>query len=230
MKHAIIGRSAGIAAALCLSMSLVRAANAPGSNLYIGGGLASSRVIQQGGIAYVPVADVARALNQVVVAKADGYAITPAGGANQVSGLNGKIGDRLTDGQLMISVVKAFRTDKYQTVFGDSRGVTPDGGNDDVVVAVLRVKNMLKEKTVEIYPPHGDSTALTDQDEHTYKSVYTDSHDTVPKMLPASACDFALCFSIPKSEKVGDLIFQVFTYGATKPSIFRISLASVNAN
>lgn len=220
-------RAAGILSFACISIGLVQAAYAPGGNLYINGGLASSRVIQHNGMAYVPVADVAKALNQTVVPKSDGYAITPAGGANQVGGLNGKIGDRLMDSDQSVMVVKAFRTDKYVSQFhaGDTR--TPDGANDDLVVVVMRIKNMT-HKPVEMFPAHGENTALTDQDEHSYKSVYTDSHDIVPKILPASAYDFALCFSVPKTEKLGDLVYQVFSYGATKESIFRISLASAN--
>jgi hypothetical protein len=49
-------------------------------------------------------------------------------------------------------------------------------------------------------------------------------------MLPGSALDFALGFSVPKNEKLGDLVYQVSGGGGAvvKDTNFRISLASAN--
>jgi hypothetical protein len=227
MKIATIGRAAGVAFALGASFSLGLAAFAPGVNLYISGGLVSSRVIQHEGIAYVPIADVAKALNQTVVTKADGYSLTPVGGSVQVSGLNGKIGDKISNGEMMLTVVKAFRTDKYIYQFGQG-DMEPNVPNDDVVVVVLRLKNM-RSKETQIAPWGDDNTALTDQDEHSYKTKGTDQRGHLPTLLPASAYDFAMTFSVPKTEKIGDLVYQLcYIDNHGKPGTYRVSLASIN--
>ena len=228
MNRSVIPRAAAVAVSLSVSVGLIYAAYAgAGTNLYINGGRASSRVIQHDGMAYVPVADVAKALNQTVVAKADGYALAPAGGSNQVAGLNGKIGDKLTNGEMMLTVVKVFRTEKYAYQYGEGNA-EPNGPGDDVVVVVLRLKNM-RTKSTQIAPWGDDNTSLTDQDEHSYKTKGTDQHGHLPTLLPASAYDFAMTFSLPKTEKVGDLVYQLcYIDNAGKPATFRVSLESAN--
>jgi hypothetical protein len=228
MNTTTIVRTAGILSAACLAMGPVQAAPS-GPNLYINGGLASTRVIQRNGIAYVPVADVAKALNQGVVVKSDGYAITPAGGANQMNGLNGKVGDKLTDGKWVLTVVKAFRTDTYVHQF-DVKTSTPDQSTDDLVVVQVRIKNARKESFSVLCSGTG-STSVTDLDEHSYKPQTfssTDARSGAPSLLPGSAVDFALVFSVPKSEKLGDFVYQIFNYTGEKPPTFRVSLASLN--
>jgi hypothetical protein len=49
-----------------------------------------------------------------------------------------------------------------------------------------------------------------------------------PTLLPGSAVDFAMCFSVPKSEKLGDFVYQVYPSSGPKPPTFRVSLASLN--
>ena len=73
---------AGILSIFSLSVGTALAADPSHSHLYIDGTLASSRVIQNNGIAYVPIADVAKALSRVVMVKSNGYALTSAGGAH----------------------------------------------------------------------------------------------------------------------------------------------------
>ena len=52
--------------------------------------------------------------------------------------------------------------------------------------------------------------------------------ENAPNMLPGSAADFALGFSIPKDKKLKDLVYQMQGGGNMKESDFRISLASEN--
>jgi hypothetical protein len=207
---------------------LVWAGHAPGTNLYIDGSPASSRVFQHDGMACVPVADVARALNKSVVPKADGYDIT-IGGAGQLNGMNGKIGEKLSNGQWVFTVVKAFRTDKYTHQF-DNDSSTPDKATDDLVVVVIRIKNA-RQESVGISLPGTGSTAVTDQDEHSYSKQTFGSMDDLhsyPTLLPGSAVDFAMVFSVPKTEKLDSFVYQVYPSSGPKPPTFRVSLTSLN--
>ena len=220
-----IRQVAGILSFVSLSVGTALAADPPHSHLYINGALASSRVIQNNGVAYVPIADVAKALNQTVVVKSDGYAITSAGGANQVAGLNGKIGDKMTNGQVIFSVVKVTRVARYERQFSSGADESPDSDHD-LVVVVIRIKNAT-QKSPWIAVRGGGVTALTDKNEHAYKHIYDDSKGATPTMLPGSAVDFALVYSMSKSEKIGDFIYQIAAYDM-KETTFRISLTSAN--
>ena len=227
MKKAAIGRIAGFALTACVSAGLVQAAHSPGVNLYFNGGLASSRVIQHNGIAYAPIADMAKALNQTVVTRGDGYAITPAGGANQVNGINGKIGDKLTNGEIVFSVVKVFRTDKYTFQFTTGE-LAADNPKNDLVVVVFRAKSA-RHISGFLSLAGGDNTAITDQDEHSYtpSRFGRDFQSGTPTLLPGSAVDWAMCFIVPKNQKIGDLVYDIYGSGY-KSGTFRVSLASAN--
>jgi hypothetical protein len=230
MNITTIVRTAGVLSAACLSVGLVYAAfTTPGPNLYINGGLASTHVFQHNGMACVPLADVARALNMSVVAKSDGYSISPAGGSGQLNGMNGKIGDKLTNGQWVLTVVKAFRTDNYVHQF-DTDKSSADQATDDLVVVVVRMKNA-RQDSKGISLPGTGSTAVTDLDDHSYSKMTfggMDDRAGYPTLLPGSAVDFAMIFSVPKSEKLGDFVYQVYPSDGPKPPTFRVSLASLN--
>lgn len=86
------GRTATlIFAGLLASAAVMGWAAGVETRLYVNGKVASTDVIMKDGRAYVPLKDVAEALGMVVVNKSDGFALTPAGGAGQVGGLNGKV-------------------------------------------------------------------------------------------------------------------------------------------
>ena len=78
-----------------------------------------------------------------------GLALAPAGGANQIGGLMGKVGDKLTNGSIVFTVVKVYRGDKYQKQF-DTGEVTPANANEDVVAITCRIKNATP-KTVSTF-------------------------------------------------------------------------------
>src|SRR4051812_10681592 len=67
--------------------------------LTINGNTVSADVRSIGGTAYVRMSDVAKALGMVVTKQGAGYEIKKAGGAGQIEGMTGKIGDRLFDGR-----------------------------------------------------------------------------------------------------------------------------------
>ncbi|MBI1756903.1 MAG: hypothetical protein HYR64_07340 [Fimbriimonas ginsengisoli] len=176
------------------------------------------------GSTYVPIADVAKALNMVVVKQAGGFELSPAGGANQVEGLNGKVGQTLSCGTYLFKVVEIVRVDKYQKRFSEGE-VGPEGGKD-IVAVIIHMKNATKQK-VTLDPFGGSNTAITDQDEHSYGS-YTGLACDVPnrgiEMIPGSATDFALIYSVPKREKLKDLVYQTASYSNVKNGTFRVAL------
>ena len=136
------------------------------SRLYINGNLASAGVIQQGGNAYVPVKDVAQALHLTVQKTARGYELSDVGGADQIGGVTGKVGDTLWNGFGRFQVAKVIRTKNYTNQFsGDSEQVKPNPKGYDLVVLVCHIKNGTKV-TVVCSLPGGDDTALPADSEH----------------------------------------------------------------
>ncbi len=136
------------------------------SNLYINGNLASSGVIMHDGSEYVPVRDVASALKLTITKTSRGIELADAGGANQVSGITGKVGDVLWNGYIRFQIVKVIRTKSYTRQFtGDDKVITPDQGHD-LFVAVCKVSNGLKNSVTVMYP--GSDTALTDDQGQSY--------------------------------------------------------------
>src|SRR6187551_156373 len=97
---AVLGVSA-LAAASALAQNGVR--------LILNGKVASTRVRMINGAPYAPLADIARATGQTLVKRGGGYEIIAAGGANQVEGLRGKVGDTLFDGKWRLKVTDVQR-------------------------------------------------------------------------------------------------------------------------
>ena len=197
----------------------------PGS-LTINGKTVATDYLTKNGKTYVPLADVAKALNMAIAKKGDGYELTPAGGANQVQGLNGGIGQTLSCGKFTLKVVSVYRGERYTKEFNTPGEVTPMSTSEDVVAIKIRLKNATP-KAVTMSPFGGDLTALTDEGEHAYKCFTggaMDASDRGPKLLPGSAYDFALTFSIPKSAALKDLVYQMYCYDLNESSTFRISL------
>lgn len=110
------GRRPGLPAAVGGAFVLLAAASvaqAPGQKLILNGAVASTNVRVIGGQAYVPVADVAKALGQNVAKIAGGYEIAAPGGANRVGGLEGKVGDTVFNGAWRFKVTGVHEADGY---------------------------------------------------------------------------------------------------------------------
>jgi hypothetical protein len=199
------------------------------SKLYIGGNLASSSVIQQGGDVFVPVKDVAQALHLTMRKTARGYELTDSGGADQIGGITGKVGDVLWNGFGRFQVVKAIRTKNYTNQFsGGSEQLKPNPKGYDLVVLVCHIKNGTKV-TVVCSLPGGDDTALTDDSEHSYAphtGLDIDCPSRGQTLLPGAAVDFALTFDVPPNTVLKDLVYQLdfsAVNGSDKKK-FRVSL------
>jgi hypothetical protein len=196
------------------------------TRLYINGKVASSDVIMKDGRAYVPLKDVAEALGMVVVNKSDGFALTQAGGAGQVRGLNGKVGDDLFNGSFRVKVIRVTRGDSYKRQFS-SGGDIPAPAGEEIVAIVVRLKNGTS-KTQFPMVAGTNVTALTDEDAHSvapYDTGYLDAPGRNVTVLPAAAVDFALAFHMPKNAKLKDLVYQVDCAGVAPNPPFRISLS-----
>ena len=180
-----------------------------GSKLYYNGKVASTDVIVRDGVAYVPLHDVAAALSLTVQKREDGYTLIKAGGASQIEGLNGKIGDDLFNGYFRVKVLRVVRGEHYQRQFSKGDDLAAESGKE-IVAVILRVKNGMKvAKGVDLMP--SGSTALTDEDEHSYGPFtggYLDIPERAPTLVPGAATEYALTFAVPKKAVLKDLIFS----------------------
>jgi len=196
-----------------------------GAKLYYNGKVASTDVIMKDGVAYVPIRDIAAALSLSLQPRADGYTLIKTGGANQVEGLQGKIGDDLFNGAFRLKVVRVVRGDHYQRQFSKGDDLVGPNG-DDIVAVILHLKNGMKQaKTVDLMP--GGNTAITDENEHSYGAFtggYMDIPERAPTLVPGAATDYALTFHVPKNAVLKDLIFSPKSLVYDGGPDFRISL------
>ena len=161
------------------------------------------------GSVYVKLSDVAKALNQTVTNQGGTYMVAPAGGANMLQGTKGKKGEELFTGKWKFTVTDVQRTDSYMLRFADSKfELTADPGQD-LVVVTCRFKNAVN-KTVYMYFNGLQNTSLTDMKEQSHKPKWMDVGGGVASnMLPGSAKDFAIVFSVPEGAEEKDLVYTV---------------------
>jgi hypothetical protein len=200
-------------------------AGGDGVRLYLNNKVASSSVIMHNGATYVPVRDVAAALDLSVEKRPDGYALIRAGGANQLEGLRGKIGDDLFNGRYRFKVIKVVRGQKYTRQFGGTNDVEATAGSE-IVAVICRLENGTNmAQTVDLMP--GRNTAVTDQDSHSFvpfTGLANDVPERGPKLLPGAATDFAIVFQVPASAVLNDLVFSVQDFSAKPSQDFRVSV------
>ncbi|MFI5385067.1 MAG: hypothetical protein ACHQ50_03010 [Fimbriimonadales bacterium] len=215
---------------LALSAAIAFGLYLQASSLYINGNLASSGMIERNGVAYVPLKDVATAFKLSVQKTARGYELSDSGGANQVEGIRGKVGDMLFNGYVRFQVVKVYNAGKsYKRVFSqDNSVINPIPDSNDLIVVVCKLKNAI-QKPLGPYFAGGDTTALTDTDGHSYPPRRFSDAPPAGDMLPGSTADFALVFDIPPGTKLQDLVYEPQAFGipSTVKKKFRISLGEV---
>lgn len=201
----------------------------PKPKLYINGSVASTDVLVRNGVTYAPIKDVAKAFGLTAVKRADGWELRKAGGANSIVGIQGKVGDTLFDGNFQFKVLEVVRGPVWKKRFDPSGGeVTPLGEQDEVLAIVCRLKNGMK-KTVTMLLPGGMNTNVTDMEEHSWQpftGLAVDLRSRGENLVPGSAVDFALTFSIPKTAVLKDLIYQIQVPENVKQTDFRVSLKS----
>ena len=170
---------------------------------------------------------------------------TPPGGANQVLGLNGKIGDVLFDGQWRFQVLSLTPVSTYTLTVPSSEQdfakyhdtaeldpgthlFTPKTGYTFFAVK-CHVKN--GQKRTEQLDGYLDDpkTALTDDKENSYPPI---AYDMISKgnwvtkeLLPGSGEELTLLFAVPTGTTPKDLVFTLKNWSSHAGRNVRVSLA-----
>jgi hypothetical protein len=193
------------------------------------GSVMSTDVQTINGRAYVPLVDVARALSMTVVRKEGGYELVRAGGGNEIAGVKGKLGDTLFTGKWRFTVTAVTRAGEYTEVYSpDKEVLKPRADDEELVIVKCRIKNGTpKTQSPYFWKDISEDTALTDDKEHGYGPLAYDSRNsdaTVDKMLPGSAKEFAVIFSVPKGSTLKDLVYTISGPGDEGKTDVRIAL------
>jgi hypothetical protein len=166
------------------------------------------------------------------------------GGANQVSGLNGKLGDMLWDGRWRFQVqeVKEVTTytlnvpssqqdyGRFNTVATEdltNHAFTPKPGYTLIAVKCLAKNGQKTVQQLHCYPPDL-KTALTDDQGNSYQPIVYDMQSdgawTTKKLLPGSSVTMTVLFAVPPGTKLKDLVFSLKNWSDTKVTNLRIAL------
>ena len=210
--------------------------------LSINGNAVNTQTRVIGGKTWVPLDDVARALNMQKSVANGQITLRPAGGANQVANkLKGQQGEELFSGKWRFTVTGVTRTKqwvrKYPGSHAGTDAVESDNGQDLIVVS-CRLKNGTPQKTEFAFPSGssvidwGMNTSLTDKNEGSYQpksyDVSADEGSPVGRYaLPGAAIPFNIVFSVPAGTQVKDLVYSVVLYnerGQKKSTDFRVAL------
>jgi hypothetical protein len=168
----------------------------------------------------------------------------PAGGANQVEGLNGTVGQMLFTGRWRFQVKDVQQVDTYtlkvptsEQDYGryhtfaefdlNTKTFKPLPGN--TLVAVSAILKNAQTKTQQLGSYLGDpKTALTDTEGGSYPPIAYDMQSqgawVTKKMLPGSALNMTILFAIPKDTKLKDLVVSLYNWDDMKGKEVRISL------
>ncbi len=195
--------------------------------LIVAGKTASTDIRLVDGRPYVPLSDMAKAMNGTVVKRKSGYEIVlgdvdkaaaepkaVAGGANEVHGTRGKIGEVLFNGKWRFSVLSVEHAASYDSQFlPDKRTFTPGGDTEELVLVHCRMKNGQNMTAVAMLSQiHPHNTALTDNQSQSYAPMDYDKRgghtDEGPTMLPGSQTEFVIVFSVAKGTTLKDLVFS----------------------
>lgn len=189
----------------------------------INGKAASTDTRTINGRVYVPISDVAKALNMTVVKKADGYDLVPEGGANQLNGARqGKIGERLITPKWNF-MVRDFRlADTYTEAFcQDKKTFTPKNTDETLLLVECTLENGLKKAQSPVLSEReSGNTSLADAGGQSYPPLDFDARQLSGKfssyeasaLLPGAKSNFVLVFSVPKSTVPKALVFTLLSY------------------
>ena len=169
----------------------------------------------------------------------------PAGGANQVEGLNGKIGQVLFDGKWSFQVLDVQQVDTYTLKVLSSEQdyamyhdvadedstlhtFTPKAGYTFIAIK-CQVKSRQQNK-VEQLDCYSDNpkTALTDFEANSYPPIVYDMQSkgawTTKPLLPGSTANMTVLFAVPPDTKLKDLVFTLKNWSAHVGQNVRVSL------
>ena len=213
--------------------------------LIINGNSTQADVRMINGSAYVRLSDVAKALDLTLVKRGDGkYELVKSGGANQIAGLKGKVGDTLFDGKWRFTLVNVDMPESYQmktdaegydpsgTMVMDSRSrlIKPAKGYK-LVVLTVRVANGVKERRT-LWTAISDEkirTSIADTEGSSHPPVAYDFKGGPVQtewLLPGAQLTFPVVFTLPETATPQDLVFTLKNnQGDEKGIDVRVSLA-----
>lgn len=203
-------------------------------SLIINGRVATTDVRMINGRAYVPVADVARALDLKVSSRPNGVLeLTKAGGSGAMTGLNGKVGDWLFDGGWRFRVT-SVETDSTYRAANDYYGEVDYEAPEGKVLAIVGydIRNGNKEMggfgfgTTAIAGVNGDSEPV-----HANDFRFDGSRFFSKPILPGAEMKGKLIFQVDEGFEPKDLVVAIADLShydeAVRPkkeSVLRISL------
>ncbi len=231
--------------AVCVGAGLVLALGAfalqAAQKLFVNGKVASSDLRVIGGKTYVPLAEVAKALDYTAQKTTGGFELIKAGGAGQIANKNvGSVGEEIFSGKWKFTVLSVDRVAEAvpEYLANESWNRRTASSGMEIVVVKCRVKNGTANKdTIVLDKWDGNNTSLTDMDEnafeptqHGYDAKFNEHFPEGSTFLPGGAVNFNLRFEVPKAAKLKDLVFTVIRYDdrsntKTKlPTDFRVHL------
>lgn len=235
------------ALAPAIALGTGTASHAQGTyKMSINGAAVSTKARKIGGVTYVPVNDVAKALGMKAIVVGTNISLKPAGGTFQVANkLKGNQGEDLFSGKWGFKVVGAERTALYSAQYTNQfnrEDKYEAKGGEELVIVKCRLKNGTKQQEKFTFPTGagaswGMNTALTDQDAGSYLpdgyDVFADESAPLGKAaLPGASIPFNIVFRVPKGTPVKDLIYSAVLYrerGDKKSTDFRVALAPIPA-
>ncbi len=171
----------------------------------------------------------------------------PAGGANQVVGLNGKIGQMLFDGKWRFQVqsvqeglttytLKVLASEQDYALYHNvaeldptTHGFTPKEGNTLIAIKCLAKNAQNKVQQLDFYSD-SPKTALADDQGNSYPPIAIDmitKGGLVTKpLLPGSGEEMTLLFAVPSGTKLKDLVVTLKNWEDHKGHDVRVSLLS----
>jgi len=234
-----LGMATGVALILTASAACVWA----DQNLVVNGKIASTTVRTIDGTPYVKVSDIAKAFSMTLMKRPGGYEIAKPGGANQVQGLQGKIGDLLFDGRWRFQVLSVSQPEAYtmKTPDNEPSSYPADTLNFDrktqvvrpkpgykLVVIQCRISNGQKSKQTFWLAAKDGNNALADRQGESYAPVGYDLEGAPIQskpLLPGAKTEFPILFSVPQNVEPKDLVFTLRNNDFTqKGNDVRVSL------
>ena len=115
--------------------------------------LASDKLQRVGNSVMVPLADVAKALGLSIVKTKTGYALLKGGGANQVEGLRGKLGETLFDGKWRFTVQSVRNETSYSV---ETKTTTRPAMSEGIIGTKTSLTSSFSAVAARaVGPPHG---------------------------------------------------------------------------
>ncbi len=221
--------------------ALCFAALAPQS-VTIDGKVVTHRVKVIAGESWIPVSDLAKAQGLVVTSNGTSIDLTSPGGAEQVKGVTGKVGEMLFTGNWRIEVnsfqkaatytIKNSTSTDYSVYHGiadlDDKVFTPKDGYD-LYVASCTLKNARKTSVEFDWNPSDNKSAIADDAGSNNPWVVYDipspAFNSAP-ILPGAKLDFNICFVVKKDVKLTDIVLTLKALTDEKTQNVRIAANS----